>query len=180
MALSRVGAAAPAFRLPAAKGGRADATVGLEDYRGRWLVLMFYPGDFTFVCPTELRALGRRADELARREAEAVYLSTDSVYTHLAWTQTAPEEGGLGPVPYPMASDPTHAVCRAYGVLDEEHGTAERATVIVDPEGRVRYHLVHDENVGRSVDELLRVLDALRSGQLCPSDWRQGDPHLTR
>ncbi len=178
--MSLVGLSAPAFRLPALRDGRPDGEARLEDFRGRWLVLFFYPGDFTFVCPTELRALAARADELRRREAEALLVSTDSVYSHLAWTETAPDRGGIGSMPFAMASDRRLDMSRAYGVLDESDGTSQRATVIIDPEGLVRLCLVHDASVGRSVDELLRVLDALRSGELCPVDWHLGDPHLTR
>lgn len=178
--MSLVGLRAPAFRLPAVRGERVQGRVELEEFRGRWLVLFFYPGDFTFVCPTEIRALAARADEVHRRDAEAVLISTDSVYSHYAWTLTPPERGGIGSIPFPLASDHLHDISRAYGVLDDAEGTSQRATVIVDPDGEVRLSLVHDPNVGRSVDELLRVLDALKSGQLCPVDWRQGDPHLTR
>lgn len=157
-----------------------DSEARLDEFRGRWLVLFFYPGDFTFVCPTEIRALAARADELRRRDADVVLVSTDSVYSHLAWTLAPPDRGGVGAIPFAMASDRRHAASRAYGVLDEREGTSQRATVIVDPDAQVRFASTHDPNVGRSVDELVRVLDALKSGQLCPADWRQGDPHLTR
>lgn len=157
-----------------------DSEARLDDFRGRWLVLFFYPGDFTFVCPTEIRSLAARADELRRRDADVVLVSTDSVYSHLAWTLAPPDRGGVGAIPFAMASDRRHAASRAYGVLDESEGTSQRATVIVDPDAQVRFASIHDPNVGRSVDELVRVLDALKSGQLCPADWRQGDPHLTR
>jgi len=178
--MSMVGERAPAFRVGALRDGRVDGEVALEEFRGRWLVLFFYPGDFTFVCPTELRALAGRAEEFRQREVAVVMVSTDSVYTHRAWTDAPTERGGVGPIPFPMASDPTRVVARAYDVLNEGAGTAQRATTIVDPDGRVRYQLVHDDAVGRSVDELVRVLDALRTGELCPVDWRAGDPHLTR
>jgi peroxiredoxin 2/4 len=178
--VSLVGLRAPAFRLPALRGERVEGEVQIEEFRGRWVVLFFYPGDFTFVCPTEIRALAARADEVHRRDAAAVMISTDSVYSHYAWTLASPDRGGIGPIPFPMASDPLHDLSRAYGVLDEASGTSQRATVIVDPDGQVRYALIHDPSVGRSVDELLRVLDALKSGELCPVDWQQGDAHLTR
>ena len=178
--MSLVGRLAPPFRVPAMRAGDAEAEVALEQFRGRWLVLFFYPGDFTFVCPTEIRALAARADELHRRDAEALLVSTDSVYCHLAWTRTPPDSGGIGSIPFAMASDRLHDLSLAYGVLDERDGTSQRATTIVDPDGEVRFAAVHDPNVGRSVDELLRVLDALKTGQLCPAEWRQGDPLLTR
>lgn len=178
--MSLVGKPAPRFRLEAAVGPSVDETAELGRYAGRWLALLFYPGDFTFVCPTELRAVGERADEFRSRDCEVVFVSTDSVYSHRAWMDTPPERGGVGPLPFAMASDRTHEVCRAYDVLDEATGTAQRATFVVDGEGVVRYTLVHDDNIGRSVDELVRVLDALKTGQRCPIDWHRGEATLAR
>jgi alkyl hydroperoxide reductase subunit AhpC len=178
--VSLIGVRAPDFRLAAVRGDRVEDEVALEEFRGRWLVLFFYPGDFTFVCPTEIRALAARADEIGERDAAVVLVSTDSVYSHHAWAATPAARGGIGPVPFALASDRLHQVSRTYGVLDERTGTSQRATVIVDPQGEVRYTVVHDPSVGRSVDELLRVLDGLCSGELCPVDWRLGDPHLDR
>lgn len=178
--MSLVGKPAPRVRMEAAKGQSVDEQVDIERYAGKWLVLFFYPGDFTFVCPTELRAVGERAEEFHRRDSEVVFVSTDSKYSHRAWMDTAPDRGGVGPLPFAMASDPTHAVCRAYDVLNEEQGISQRATFVIDPDGKVRYELVHDDDVGRSVDELLRVLDALKTGQRCPIDWHRGEATLAR
>lgn len=149
--------------------------MSLADYRGRWLVLLFYPLDFTFVCPTEIMAFSRRVADFRALDAELLAVSTDSVYSHQAWIEFV-----LGPVGFPVASDITRQVSRAYGVLDEEAGVARRGLFIVDPEGVVRHQVVHAEEVGRSVDEVLRVLAALRTGELCPADWRPGSPTLIR
>lgn len=105
-------------------------------------------------------------------------ISTDSVFSHKAWIETPIERNGLGPIPYPLASDPGLGVCRSYGLYDEENMQAMRATVLVDPEGIVRWEVVHDASVGRSVDEMLRVLDALQTGDLCPVNWHPGEARL--
>lgn len=166
--------------MQAALGASVDAVVTLERYVGHWLVLFFYPGDFTFVCPTELRAVGARADEFRSRDCEVVFVSTDSVYSHRAWMDTGPERGGVGALPFPVASDRSHEVSRAYGVLEEATGMSQRATFVIDGAGIVRYALVHDDDIGRSVDELLRVLDALTTGNRCPTDWHRGQATLGR
>ncbi len=174
--MSLVGQPAPAFCLKSTKNlDFLDEDVSLGDYRGRWLVLLFYPLDFTFVCPTEIMAFSRRAEEFRALGADLLAVSTDSVYSHQAWIEFV-----LGPVAFPLASDLSKEVSRAYGVLDEEAGVARRGLFIVDPGGVVRHEVVHDEAVGRSVDETLRVLRALRTGELCPADWQPGAPTLVR
>ncbi|MCL6637090.1 MAG: peroxiredoxin [Alicyclobacillus sp.] len=174
-----VGQPAPDFTLPSTKNLQTLAeTVSLQDYRGKWLVMFFYPNDFTFVCPTEILAVQDRIQEFHDLDAEVLGVSCDSVYTHRAWIQTARADNGLGPLSYPLAADFTKAVARAYDVLVEEEGVALRGLFIIDPEGVLRYQVVHDLNVGRSVDETLRVLEALQAGGLCPANWKPGDKLL--
>ncbi len=170
-----VGKPAPDFSMLSTKNLETlEEKVSLSDYRGKWLVLFFYPMDFTFVCPTEITALSDRYEEFKELDCEIVGVSTDSVYTHRAWIRTPREENGLGDIKYPLAADPNHEVSRAYNVLIEEEGVAQRGLFIIDPEGIIRYQVVTDDNVGRSVDETLRVLQALQTGGLCPANWKPG------
>jgi peroxiredoxin (alkyl hydroperoxide reductase subunit C) len=148
--------------------------VRLSDYRGKWLVLFFYPLDFTFVCPTEILAMDDRYEDFKDLGAEIVGVSTDSVYSHRAWINTPRDQNGLGGLRFPLASDITKRVSRSYGVLLEDEGIALRGLFIIDPEGKVRYQVVHELNVGRSVDETLRVLQALQTGELCGANWEPG------
>ncbi|MCL8206883.1 MAG: peroxiredoxin [Actinomycetia bacterium] len=178
--MSLVGQPAPLFSAPAVFG--PDGTirdVELARYRGRWVVLFFYPHDFTFVCPTEIVALSRRLDAFEALDARILGVSTDSPYVHRAWIRTPEEDGGLGPVRFPLVSDWTHAVSRAYGVYYPAEGAALRGLFVIDPEGVVQYEVVHNLNVGRSVDEVLRVLQALQTEGLCPADWAPGEPLLS-
>lgn len=162
---------APDFAL---EGVMADkfSKYHLTDYTGKWLVLFFYPLDFTFICPTEITGFSKRLSEFKKLGAEVVGVSTDSVHSHKAWLK---ELGELG---FPLLADMTHNVSRAYGVLQEDEGTAVRGTFIIDPDGFVRYALYHDNGVGRSVDECLRVLNALQTGELCPVEWKPGEKTL--
>lgn len=174
-----VGKKAPEFIMEAVKGNGEDfTTVKLSDYKGKWLVLFFYPLDFTFVCPTEITAMSRRYNEFKELGAEVLGVSIDSKFSHKAWINSSPNEGGLGKIEYPLASDITKEVSRNYGVLIEEEGIALRGLFIITPEGNIGYSVVHDLNIGRSVDETLRVLSALQSGGLCPIDWKPGDKNL--
>src|SRR3954469_12662602 len=152
---------APDFTAEAVVGD-AFKTVRLSDLRGKYVVLFFYPLDFTFVCPTEIIAFSDRADEFHRRGCHLLGVSVDSKYTHLAWTKTPRGAGGLGGVSYPIVSDLSKSVARAYGVLLEEAGVALRGLFLIDREGVIRHAVVNDLPLGRSVDEALRVLDALR------------------
>lgn len=170
--MSLVRQAAPAFTLEGVSAGEF-VEMSLQDLRGQWTVLFFYPLDFTFVCPTEIKAFSSRHGELEELEAQVLGVSVDSKYSHLAWI-----ERELGELAYPLLSDMTKEVSRAYGVLLEDEGVALRGLYIVDPEGVVRYELIHDLDVGRSVDETLRVLQALQTGQLCPMDWKPGEETL--
>jgi peroxiredoxin (alkyl hydroperoxide reductase subunit C) len=167
-----VGRPAPAFRAPAYVAGEIR-DVSLSDYRGTWVVLFFYPLDFTFVCPTELRAFARREADFAEEDCHVLAASTDSVHAHKAWF-----ERDLPDVRYPVLSDPTHRLARDYGVLVEDEGIALRGTFLIDPEGILRYAVVSDLNLGRSTDETLRVLRAAKTGALCPADWSPGTPTL--
>lgn len=169
-----VGNKAPNFTMNTCTGdGCGFEETSLKDYEGKWLVLIFYPLDFTDVWPTELRAYSDRLEEFKDLNADILTVSTDSEHSHKAWI-----EAGLGPVNYPMASDRTTTVSRDYGVLIEEEGIALRGLFIIDPEGFVQYQVVHDLNVGRSVDETIRVLQALNTGGLCPVNWEVGDDLL--
>jgi peroxiredoxin (alkyl hydroperoxide reductase subunit C) len=174
-----VGKPAPYFELESTKNLETlDEKVRLSDYEGKWLILFFYPLDFTFVCPTEITALSDRYQEFVDLNADILGVSTDSKYSHRAWIQTPRDENGLGEINYPLGADTTHQVSRDYGVLVEDEGVALRGLFIIDPEGIVRYQVVTDNNIGRSVDETLRVLQALQTGGLCPSDWKPGQKTL--
>jgi peroxiredoxin (alkyl hydroperoxide reductase subunit C) len=166
-----IGDAVPAIQAPTYLRGRTNAPLlGPADCRGVWTVLVFYPRDFTFVCPTELQGFAELQDDFAAEGATLLAASTDSYYTHKAWFES---HSLLADVRYPVLADPSHALSRAFGVLDED-GAALRGTFLIDPEGVVRHASVTDLNVGRSPAETLRVLQALRTGELCPVNWRPG------
>lgn len=174
-----VGRPAPDFDMVSTKNMETlDEYVKLSDYKGKWLVLFFYPNDFTFVCPTEIIALNDRLQEFHDLDAEVLGVSTDSVHSHRAWINTPKSENGLGGLDYPLAADFTKTVSRSFDVLVEEEGIALRGLFIIDPDGMVSYQVVHDKNTGRSVDETLRVLEALQAGGMCPADWKPGQATL--
>lgn len=178
-ALAKMGLPAPAFNLPSTKNVETlEENVSLEHYKGKWLMMFFWPFDFTFVCPTEIIAFSDRYEEFLDLDCEIVGVSVDSVYTHRAWMDTPRDRNGIGPIRYPMAGDVTRETASAYGVLDEKSGVAHRGLFIIDPEGILRYQVVTDMNVGRSVDETLRVLQALQAGGLCPANWKPGQKTL--
>jgi alkyl hydroperoxide reductase subunit AhpC len=183
LVLAKVGQPAPAFTLPSTKGATSaknlGAPISLSDYKGKWLIFFFYPLDFTFVCPTEIRALSDRLDEIQELDTEVLGASTDSVHSHLAWLNTPVAKNGIAGTRYPLVADFTKEVARAYGVLDGASGVAQRGLFIIDPEGVLRYTVVTNDNVGRSVDETLRVLQALQTGGLCPAEWEPGKELLT-
>lgn len=176
--LAQVGKAAPDFKLPSTKGATGAKDLGkeiaLSDYRGKWLVFFFYPLDFTFVCPTEITALSDRYDEFREFDTEILGCSTDSVHSHWAWLNAPREKNGIAGTKYPLVSDFTKETARSYGVLDEKSGAAQRGLFIIDPEGILKYTVVTDDYVGRSVAETLRVLQALQTGGLCPAEWKPG------
>lgn len=169
-----VGMDSPDFKMNAVTGdGEEFITVSLDDYKGKWLVMFFYPADFTFVCPTEITGYSDRYEDFKKAGAEVLAVSVDSEHSHKAWIK-----GDLGKVKFPIAADMTKKVAKDFGILIEENGVALRGLFIIDPEGVVRYSVVHDLNVGRSVDETLRVLKALQTGGLCPVDWDEGEDLL--
>lgn len=182
MTASLVGQSAPDFTAPAAFPGEAmnapGRAIGLSDYAGRWLVFVWYPADFTFVCPTELLALSDRLDEFAEMDADVLAASTDSIYSHRAWMRTPREQNGIAGVRFPILADKTGQIARAWGVLVETEGVALRGLFIVDPDGIAQYAVTHNFNIGRSTDETRRVLDAIQSGGLCGSDWKPGQQTL--
>jgi len=175
-----VGRPAPDFTMASTKNLRTLADpVKLADFKGRWLVLMFYPLDFTFVCPTELRGFDDRAADFAKEGADIVGVSIDSVHTHRAWLTAPKDRGGLGELKFPLASDATHQVSKDYGVYLAEAGHSLRGTFLIDPKGILRSAVVNDLDVGRSVDETLRTLQAFKTGGLCPVGWKPGQANLT-
>jgi len=166
---------APDFRAPAVFGKGEIRELGLSDYRGKWVVLFFYPLDFTFVCPTEILEFSKRANEFGALGAQVMGCSVDSQHSHKAWI-----DNGLGELHIPLVSDLTKSIARSYGALLEDKGFATRATYIIDPKGVVQYASYHNTAVGRSVSETLRVLEALQTGEKCPVDWRPGARTLGR
>jgi peroxiredoxin (alkyl hydroperoxide reductase subunit C) len=180
---AKVGKPAPGFKLASTKGATSPKDLGfqidLADYRGKWLVFFFYPLDFTFVCPTETLALSDRYDEFTAIGADVLGCSTDSVHSHFAWVNTPKEKNGIAGLRYPLVADYKKETAIAYNVLDEEDGKAQRGLFIIDPDGILRYSTVTADNVGRSVDETLRVLQALQTGGLCSADWKPGKELLT-
>ncbi|WP_391120153.1 MULTISPECIES: peroxiredoxin [unclassified Psychrobacillus] len=180
MAERMVGKQAPRFTMDAVLADKSFGKVNLEAIMNedKWTVLFFYPMDFTFVCPTEITAMSDRYDEFEDLDAEVIGVSTDTIHTHLAWINTARQDNGLGELKYPLAADTNHAVAREYGVLIEEEGIALRGLFIINPEGEMQYQTVFHNNIGRDVDETLRVLQALQTGGLCPANWRPGQKTL--
>ena len=172
-----VGDRFPAFHLTAVvSNDQASAFRDVDQlsWPGKWLVLVFYPKDFTFVCPTELAGFGKLVREFADRDAQLLGVSTDSEFVHLAWRKSHDD---LKALPYPLLSDQRRDLSEELGVLDAD-GVARRATFVVDPQGIIRFALVTDGKVGRSPDEVLRVLDALQTDELCPCNWQPGQPTL--
>ncbi|CAH8598249.1 unnamed protein product [Schistosoma curassoni] len=169
---------APEFKGNAVVNGEFKE-ISLKDYRGKYVVLFFYPADFTFVCPTEIIAFSDQVEEFNSRNCQVIACSTDSQYSHLAWNNLDRKSGGLGQMKIPLLADRTQEISRAYGVLDEEDGNAFRGLFIIDPKGILRQITINDKPVGRSVDETLRLLDAFqfveKHGEVCPVNWKRGD-----
>jgi len=172
-----IGKPAPDFETIAVVNGEFK-TVKLADYKGKYVVLFFWPRDFTFVCPTEIIAFSDRADEFRKINCEVVGCSTDSNFTHLAWVQQPRKQGGLGEMKIPLLADPSHKITREYGILNEEQGLAFRGLFIIDGKGILRQITVNDLPVGRDVDETLRLVQAFQytdtHGEVCPAGWRPG------
>lgn len=170
--IAQVGHKAPDFKVDVCEKDGTFSTRSLKDYVGKWLVLFFYPLDFTFVCPTEITGFSKRIEEFKALKADVLGGSTDSVHSHKAWLKE------LGELNYPLFSDMNRMLSRDYGVLIAEKGITLRGTFIIDPEGMLRYALYHDLGVGRNVDETFRVIEALQTGELCPMDWKKGGKTL--
>lgn len=170
---------APDFTAPAVMpSGVIEDNFKLSDLRGKYVVLFFWPLDFTFVCPTEILAHDRRFDLFKERNVELVGISIDSQFTHFAWRNTPVNEGGIGSVRFPMVADVKHEITRAYGIEHPE-GTALRASFLIDKQGIVQHQVVNNKPLGRNVDEMLRMVDALQFteeyGEVCPAGWQKGD-----
>jgi peroxiredoxin (alkyl hydroperoxide reductase subunit C) len=172
----RIGKPAPEFEAEAwTRGAHGPKKVGLSQHRGKWVVLFFYPRDFTFICPTEIASFGAIQKDFERENGVVIAVSTDSFYTHKAWFESDPR---LANINYPVIADTGHQVSGAFDVLLED-GAALRGTFIIDPEGILRHMSINELDVGRNVNETLRVLQALRTGELCPVDWKPGQSTLT-
>jgi len=169
---------APNFKATAVMADNSFKEISLSDYRGKYVLLFFYPLDFTFVCPSEILAFDRAVDEFQKRNCEVIGVSVDSHFTHLAWKETPVEKGGIGSVRFPLVADLSKSISRDYGVLLES-GIALRGLFLIDKDGIIRHMLVNDLPLGRSVDEALRVLDALqfveKHGEVCPANWKPGE-----
>ena len=176
-----VGREAPDFTVPAVNGsGKIIENFNLHSaIQNKYGLVFFYPLDFTFVCPSELIALDHAIDEFKKRNVEVIAVSIDSQFTHNAWRNTPVNAGGIGPVRYTLAADVTHHICRSYGVEHPEAGIALRGTFVIDKTGRVRSQIVNDLPLGRSINEILRLIDALQfteqHGEVCPANWKKGD-----
>ena len=173
-----VGDPFPEFKLQASvstEPGKEFEEITNQSYPGKWQVVFFWPMDFTFVCPTEIAEFGRKNGAFKERNAQVLGASTDTQYVHLAWRNDHP---GLRNLPFPMLADTKRELSTALGILDKEAGVCLRATYIVDPEGIIRFVSVNDLSVGRNVDEVLRVLNALQTGELTACGWNPGEPTL--
>ena len=169
---------APDFTAQAVMPNNEFGELKLSKFRGKYVVLLFYPLDFTFVCPSEIIAFDKALDKFKEKNAEVIGVSVDSHFTHLAWKNTPREKGGIGNVQYPIVADITKEIARSYGVLFNE-SVALRGLFLIDKEGTIRHALVNDLPLGRNVDEALRLLDALqfteKHGEVCPANWREGE-----
>ncbi|MEM9070525.1 MAG: peroxiredoxin [Myxococcota bacterium] len=170
-----VGSKLPTFDLQAVLADKSFAPIRHDSHPGKWQVLFFWPMDFTFICPTEIAEFGRRHSDFVDRDAVLLGASTDTHFVHLAWRNDHPD---LGDLPYPMLADTKRELSTELGILDAKEGVALRATFIADPDGIVRWVSVNDLSVGRNVPEVLRVLDALQTDELCPCNWEQGQKTL--
>lgn len=175
-----VGKKAPEFTAAAVMAdGSINESFSLADYKGKYVVLFFYPLDFTFVCPSELIAFDHRIAEFEKRGVQVIGCSIDSQFTHLAWRNTPVNEGGIGEVKYPLVADVKHTICQDYDVEFADAGVAFRGSFLIDKDGVVRHQVVNDLPLGRNVDEMLRMVDALQfteeHGEVCPAGWKDGD-----
>lgn len=180
-----VGRQAPDFCVPAVlgTGSIVDKYCFSQAIKDKYAVLFFYPLDFTFVCPTELIAFDKRLDAFKERNVEVVGASVDSHYTHNAWRNTPVEKGGIGAVRYTLVADLSHAIAKAYDVETPDGAVTYRASFLIDKHGTVRHQVVNDLPLGRNIDEMLRMIDALQfneqHGEVCPAGWHKGDTGMT-
>jgi peroxiredoxin (alkyl hydroperoxide reductase subunit C) len=169
---------APDFEADAVMANNSFEKISLKSLRGKYVLMFFYPLDFTFVCPSEILAFNRQVDALQKRNCQLIGISVDSVYTHLAWKNTPVNQGGIGNIDFPLVSDMSKKISNDYGVLLED-GVSLRGLFLIDKGGIVRHQLINDLPLGRDVDEAIRVVDALQfteeHGEVCPANWRPGD-----
>lgn len=174
-----IGKHAPEFQSIAISDGKINNQFSLELFADKYVIFFFYPLDFTFVCPTELIAFQDKLEEFEKRNAKVVACSVDSPYSHLAWLNTPRSKGGIEGIKYPIVSDLKKTIARDYQVLNEEEGVAYRGLFLIDKKGIIRHQLINDLPLGRSVDEALRLLDALifyeANGEVCPANWKAGE-----
>lgn len=177
-----IGKKAPEFKAQAVANGKIVDDFSLDLFSGKYVILFFYPLDFTFVCPTELHAFEEKLKSFQDKGAEVIGCSVDSAFSHLAWINTPKSQGGIEGVTYPLVADLNKNVARDYHVLNEEAGVAFRGLFLIDKEGIIRHQLVNDLPLGRSVDEALRLLDALifheTHGEVCPANWKAGEKSM--
>lgn len=169
---------APNFKAKAVMADNSIKEISLSDYKGKYVVLFFYPLDFTFVCPTEIVAFNKKIDAFKKKNTEVLGVSVDSHFTHLAWKETPLEKGGIGNIQYPLVADLKKTISQSYGVLFDE-AIALRGLFLIDTKGVVRHALINDLPLGRNVDEALRMVDALqyheKNGEVCPANWKEGE-----
>lgn len=175
-----IGRKTPDISFDVFQGNKITKT-SFGDYKGKWVILFFYPADFTFVCPTELEEMADKYEEFKKLNTEVISISTDTAFVHKAWHDNSP---AIAKVNYPMAADPTGILCRSFGTYIENDGLSYRGTFIIDPDGIIRAYEVHDNNIGRNADELLRKLQAAQyvrehGGEVCPAKWKPGEKTLT-
>lgn len=180
-----VGRPAPDFTAAAVLGNGeiVDSFTLSKAIKGKYAVVFFYPLDFTFVCPSELIAFDHRYQDFAAKNVEVIGVSIDSQFTHNAWRNTAINDGGIGAVQYPLVADVKHEICQAYDVEHPAAGVAFRGSFLIDKQGNVRHQVVNDLPLGRDIDEMLRMVDALQftdeHGEVCPAGWNKGDKGMT-
>ncbi|MGB2753072.1 MAG: peroxiredoxin [Pyrinomonadaceae bacterium] len=178
-AIAKVGTPAPDFNMASTKNIETlGENVKLSDYKGKWLIMLFYPLDFTGVCSTDLTHSSARFDEFSSLNTEVLGVSTDSAHSHRAWLRMPKELNGIGEIKFPIASDAGGKLSRQYNILIEEPNISLRGLFIIDPDGVLQHASVNTPAIGRSVDETLRVLQALQTGGFCAADWKAGDKNL--
>lgn len=180
--IPRIGVAAPEFTGNAVLPNKEIKQISLKDYKGKWVVLFFYPLDFTFVCPTEIVAFSEAAKQFEALNTQVIGASVDSVFSHLAWVNTDRKKGGLGDMEIPLLEDVNKVISTAYGALHLDSGHTHRALYLIDPKGVLRHITMNDPPVGRSTSEILRLVEAFQfveeNGEVCPANWSKGKPTM--